>query len=146
MERSSTPFLTLELERSTHTHTLLHIPQKRAHYMYHMSAHPPYSIPYRNYGFTKVGPLSRLSTPPTPHNILIFGWCVQIIYKQYSGISDNGLPLLQKPPQCGQEAAVPNHSLYLTVHSNLRIAETSLFQITDSEVTPQRTKSIQISF
>ena len=29
----------------------------------------------------------------------------------YSGTSDNGLPLLRKPPQCGQEAAVPNHSL-----------------------------------
>ena len=25
--------------------------------------------------------------------------------------SDNGLSLLRKPPQCGQEAAVPNHSL-----------------------------------
>ena len=29
----------------------------------------------------------------------------------YSGTSENGLPLLWKPPQLGQEAAVANHSL-----------------------------------
>ena len=30
---------------------------------------------------------------------------------KYSGTSDNRLPLLQKPPKCGQEPVVPNHSL-----------------------------------
>lgn len=29
----------------------------------------------------------------------------------YSEISENGLPLLQKPPQCGPEVAIPNYSL-----------------------------------
>ena len=29
----------------------------------------------------------------------------------YSGTSDNGLPLLPKPPQCGQQAMVPNYRL-----------------------------------
>ena len=27
---------------------------------------------------------------------------------EYSGTSENGLPLLRKPPQCGQGSAVPN--------------------------------------
>ena len=63
----------------------------------------------------------------------------------YSGTSDNGLPLLQKPPQYGQEPAVPNHSLLFTVYCDLCIAETSLLWITDTVVTPQRTKPVQIS-
>ena len=33
----------------------------------------------------------------------------------YSETSENGLPLLRKPPQCGQESAVPNYSLYYSV-------------------------------
>ena len=28
-----------------------------------------------------------------------------------SGTSENGLPILLEPPQCGRMAAVPNHSL-----------------------------------
>ena len=40
-------------------------------------------------------------------------WKHSIAY--YSGTSENGLPLLQKPPQCGQESAVPNYSLYYSV-------------------------------
>ena len=63
----------------------------------------------------------------------------------YSGTSDNRLPLLRKPPQCRQEDAVPNHSLLFNVHSNLRIAETSLLWITDTKVRSQQTKSTQIS-
>ena len=47
------------------------------------------------------------------------------IDREYSGTSDNGLPLLRKPPQCGQEAVASNTSLQFTVHSNLRIAITS---------------------
>ena len=31
----------------------------------------------------------------------------------YSGASDNGLPLLRKPPQCRQKATVPNISYNL---------------------------------
>ena len=34
---------------------------------------------------------------------------------KYSGTSENGLPLLRKPPQCGQESTVPNYSLYFSV-------------------------------
>ena len=63
----------------------------------------------------------------------------------YSRTSDNGLSLIRKPPQCEQERAVPNDSLKFTVHCDLRIVETSLLRITDTLVTPQRTKSIQIS-
>ena len=33
----------------------------------------------------------------------------------YSGTSENGLPLLRKPPQCGQESAVPNYSPYYSI-------------------------------
>jgi len=33
----------------------------------------------------------------------------------YSGTSKNGLPLLRKPPQSGQESAVQNYSLYYSV-------------------------------
>ena len=29
----------------------------------------------------------------------------------YSGTSENGLPILWKPPQCRQKAVFPNHSL-----------------------------------
>ena len=29
----------------------------------------------------------------------------------YSGTTENGLPILLEPPQCGGMAAVPNHSL-----------------------------------
>ena len=38
-------------------------------------------------------------------------WCTCV----YSGTSENGLPLLQKPPQCGQQSAVPNYSLYYSI-------------------------------
>ena len=62
--------------------------------------------------------------------------------KEYSGTSDNRLSLLREPPQCGPDAAVPNYSL---LFSNLHIVETSLLQITDTEVMPQCIKSIQIS-
>ena len=31
--------------------------------------------------------------------------------KLYSGTSDNGLPVLRNPPQCGYKAAVSNHFL-----------------------------------
>ena len=53
-------------------------------------------------------------------------------FSNYSGTSENGLPLLQKPPQCGQESAVPNYSLYYSVQYHLHIAETSLLRITDT--------------
>ena len=33
----------------------------------------------------------------------------------YGGTSENGLPLLRNPPQCGQESTVPNYSLYYSV-------------------------------
>ena len=33
---------------------------------------------------------------------------VYVSATNYSGTSENGLPLLQKPPQCGQVSAVPN--------------------------------------
>ena len=36
-------------------------------------------------------------------------------WMKYSGTPENGLPLLRKPPQCGQESAVPNYSLYYSV-------------------------------
>ena len=34
---------------------------------------------------------------------------------KYSGTSENRLSLLRKPPQCGQESAVPNYSLCYSV-------------------------------
>ena len=37
---------------------------------------------------------------------------------EYSGTSENGLPLLRKPPQCGQESAVPNYSLCYSICTN----------------------------
>ena len=61
---------------------------------------------------------------------------VLIKFYSYSGTSDNGLPPLRKSPQCRQEPTVANHSLQFTVHCDL---------ITDTVVTPQWTKSIQIS-
>ena len=43
-------------------------------------------------------------------------------YCNYSGTSDNGLPLFQKPPQCRQKATVSNLIPYsLMVHSDLHV-------------------------
>ena len=44
----------------------------------------------------------------------------------YSGTSDNRLPLLWKPPQCGWKATVPNYSLKCTVHGDLCTLSRSL--------------------
>ena len=56
---------------------------------------------------------------------------------QYSGPSDNGSSLLRKPHHCGQQATVPNYSLYYTVHSYLRIADLSILRVTDTKYRPQ---------
>ena len=36
-----------------------------------------------------------------------------IFFMEYSGTSENGLPIFRKPPQYGQMAAIPDHSLYM---------------------------------
>ena len=44
--------------------------------------------------------------------------CLQATLDCIIGIqwtSENGVPLLRKPPQCGQESAVPNYSLYYSI-------------------------------
>ena len=45
----------------------------------------------------------------------------------YSGTSENGLPLLRKLPQCGQESAVPNCiALYYSCYKETSILRTLL--------------------
>ena len=45
----------------------------------------------------------------------------------YSGTSENGLPLLWKPPQCGQESTVPNCiALYYSCYKETSILRTLL--------------------
>ena len=46
---------------------------------------------------------------------------------QYSGTSENGLLLLWKPPQCGQESAVPNFPYTIVyVHKETSVLRTPL--------------------
>ena len=50
-------------------------------------------------------------------------WC-HVPSTIYSGTSENGLFLLWKPPQCGQESAVPNYIIY--VHKETSLLRTPL--------------------
>ena len=48
-----------------------------------------------------------------------------LILTEYSGTSENGLPLLGKPPQCGQESAVPNCiALYYSCYKETSVLRT----------------------
>ena len=49
------------------------------------------------------------------HHMVNASNLIAFVHKIYSGTSENGLPLLRKPPQCGQESMVPNYSLYYSV-------------------------------
>ena len=47
------------------------------------------------------------------------------LHKVYSGTSENGLPLLQKPPQCGQDSAVLNCiALYYSCYKETSVLRT----------------------
>jgi len=41
-------------------------------------------------------------------SFLLYGICAHKFVLHYSGTSENGLPLLRKPPQYGQDSVVPN--------------------------------------
>ena len=50
--------------------------------------------------------------------------CYQVIFK-YSRTSENGLPLLWKPPQCGQESVVLNCiALYYSCYKETSVLRT----------------------
>ena len=54
--------------------------------------------------------------------IPFFHWALQIYY---SGTSENGLPLLQKPSQCGQDSTVPNCiALYYSCYKETSVLRT----------------------
>ena len=70
-------------------------------------------------------------------------------FSRYSGTSENGLPIyyeiLHNADKRPQSRIIPYSLQYIYMYSNLRVAETSLLRIMDTKVTPQWTKSIQIS-
>ena len=58
-------------------------------------------------------------------NCIVVTTVIVIRITMYSGTSENGLPLLRKPPQCVQESAVPNYSLSIVyVHKETSVLRT----------------------
>ena len=51
-------------------------------------------------------------------------------FANYSGTSENGFLLLQKPPRCGQESVVPNYFLYYSICTK----ETSILRTPPNKV------------
>ena len=66
-------------------------------------------------GLKKIAQVKILEMSATVRATQFDHYYVPLISLQYSGTSKNGLPLLRKPPQCGQESAVPNYSLYYSI-------------------------------